>query len=131
MGGSKFLHLTRRTYPALPTTLITFIKPYKWCSNAKLSYLPTALCLLSRQQSSLVMVISVVSYETREVFRTVVNGKLFEREDVTQIYVIEPMPASKPQTLLIDTIGKVERGMVKTTVAMTIGWCAWLWWAFS
>lgn len=77
------------------------------------------------------MVISVVSYETREVFRTVVNGKLFEREDVTQIYVIEPMPASKPQTLLIDTIGKVERGMVKTTVAMTIGWCAWLWWAFS
>lgn len=77
------------------------------------------------------MVISVVSYETREVFRTVVNGKLFEREDVTQIYVIEPMPASKPQTLLIDTIGKVETGMVKTTVAMTIGWCAWLWWAFS
>lgn len=77
------------------------------------------------------MVISVVSYETREVFRTVVNGKLFEREDVTQIYVIEPMPASKPQTLLIDTMGKVETGMVKTTVAMTLGWCAWLWWAFS
>lgn len=77
------------------------------------------------------MVISVVSYETREVFRTVVNGKLFEREDVTQIYVIEPMPASKPQTLLTDTMGKVETGIVKTTVAMTLGWCAWLWWAFS
>lgn len=77
------------------------------------------------------MVISVISYETREVFRTVVNGKLFEREDVTQIYVIEPMPASKPQTLLTDTIRKVETGMIKTTMAMTIGWCAWLWWAFS
>lgn len=77
------------------------------------------------------MVISVISYETREVFRTVVNGKLFEREDVTQIYVIEPMPASKPQTLLTDTMGKVETGMVKITMAMTIGWCTWLWWAFS
>lgn len=77
------------------------------------------------------MVISVVSYETHEVFRTVINGKPFEREDVTQIYVIEPMPASKPQTLLSDTMGKIEMGMVKTTVAMAVGWCAWLWWAFS
>lgn len=77
------------------------------------------------------MVIAVTSYETREVFHTVVNGKRFEQEEVTQIYVIKPLSASKSETFLSDTMERAGTGMVKITVAVTVGWCAWLWWAFN
>lgn len=77
------------------------------------------------------MVISVTSYETREVFHIVVNGKRFEQEEATQIYVIEPLPDSKSETFPSDTMEKTETGMMKITVAVSVGWCAWLWWAFN
>ncbi|WVN86865.1 uncharacterized protein L203_102039 [Cryptococcus depauperatus CBS 7841] len=40
------------------------------------------------------MVISVTSCEYREAFRTVVNGKAFDHEEVTKIYVVEPVTES-------------------------------------
>lgn len=118
-----------KTKPS-PLDFKTFITPYKWCSDATLLYIHTVLCLLSRR-SLLVMVIAVTSYETREVFRTVVNGKRFEQEEVTQIYVIEPLSACKPETFLSDKTERAGTGMMKITVAVTVGWCAWLWWAFN
>lgn len=42
-----------------------------------------------------VMPISVTSHESTETVTTYVNGRAFNREEVTKIYVIEPVEQSK------------------------------------
>ncbi|WWD20232.1 hypothetical protein CI109_104708 [Kwoniella shandongensis] len=77
------------------------------------------------------MVISVTTHETREIHSTQVNGQIFNREEVTKIYVIEPAGKEKKQVVRgSDTIGESE-GRLGLVAVVAIAWGAWLWWAFG
>ncbi|WVQ75001.1 hypothetical protein IAR50_004609 [Cryptococcus sp. DSM 104548] len=80
------------------------------------------------------MVVSVTSSEKRETIRTTVNGTTFESEDVTKIFVIEPMPRS-PTTAepasrrLVED--QEEPAKIYLVVVSSVAWAMWLWWALS
>jgi hypothetical protein len=88
------------------------------------------------------MVISVDTYEQREVVRTYIDGRVIEVEEVTRIYVVEPMETTslsrrgggvKPAALDptdADEV-KIRSGRIGTWLIASVLWTGWIWWEFG
>ncbi|GFZ49995.1 hypothetical protein JCM24511_07748 [Saitozyma sp. JCM 24511] len=75
------------------------------------------------------MVISVTTHEQRETITTWLNGQPVRQEEVTKIYVIEPMgPEGEGAS---DQLPQRRKGMLVMWTGLAAVWSAWIWWEFA
>jgi len=76
-----------------------------------------------------VMSISVTSHETTETITTYVNGRPLNREEVTKIYVIEPVECRRvlPKERADEQI-KERRWLADLWLGIWAGWAVYLVW---
>jgi hypothetical protein len=75
------------------------------------------------------MVISVTTHEQRETVTTWVNGQPVQNEEVTKIYVIEPMRSEGEGANA--QIPKRRKRMLVMWTGLAAVWSAWIWWEFA
>jgi hypothetical protein len=78
------------------------------------------------------MVISVTSFETSETHTVWVNGRPIHREEVTKVYVIEPLEQNKDDNAERTTADLAIPGWVKRSVwfGICLCWATWLYQEF-
>jgi hypothetical protein len=75
------------------------------------------------------MAISVTTHEQRETVTTWVNGHAVQREEVTKIYVIEPVRSEGQGAN--GQVPRRRKGRLVMWTGLAAVWSAWIWWEFA